>query len=93
MQEPYDVTGHVNIQLEVAEDTPCIVLHSEGMYLGEVSLDGVEQPGGHLSTLQQCEACLTFDNICNNIACMWYATVFQSIYACCFALACAWVRL
>ena len=52
MQEPYDVTGHVNIQLEVAEDTPCIVLHSEGMYLGEVSLDGVEQPGGHLSTLQ-----------------------------------------
>lgn len=49
MQEPYDVTGHVNIQLEVAEDTPCIVLHSEGMYLGEVSLDGVEQPGVQLT--------------------------------------------
>ena len=53
MQEPYDVIGHVDIQLEVAEDTPCIVLHSEGMYLGEVSLDGVGQPGGHLR-MQQC---------------------------------------
>ena len=55
MQEPYDVIGHVDIQLEVAEDTPCIVLHSAGMNLGEVSLDGARQPGGHLSLLQQCK--------------------------------------
>ena len=53
MQEPYDVIGHVDIQLEVAEDTPCIVLHSQGMSMGDVSLDGVVQPGGHLSPLQQ----------------------------------------
>ena len=53
MQEPYDVIGHVNIQLEVAEDTPCIVLHTQGMSMGDVSLDGAMQTGGHLTPLQE----------------------------------------
>ena len=45
LQEPFAVTGTVQIQLHVKEDTPCIVLHTSRMNISAVSLLDQEGPG------------------------------------------------
>ena len=45
LEEPFAVTGTVQIQLDVKEDTPCIVLHTSRMNISAVSLSNQEEPG------------------------------------------------
>lgn len=45
LEEPFAVSGMVHIQLEVEEDTPCIVLHNSRMNISAVSLSGQGGPG------------------------------------------------
>ena len=45
LEEPYTVTGTVQIQLSVTEDTPCVVLHTSRMNISAVSILGQSVPG------------------------------------------------
>ena len=45
LEEPFTVTGAVQIQLDVQEDTPCVVLHTSRMNISAVSLLGQAEPG------------------------------------------------
>lgn len=38
LQPPYTVTGEVDIQLQAAEATPCVVLHANGLQVQSVEL-------------------------------------------------------
>ncbi len=45
LDEPYTVTGTVQIQLDVMEDTPCVALHTSRMNISAVSVLGLSGPG------------------------------------------------
>ena len=45
LEEPFAVTGTANVQLDVKEDTPCIVLHTSRMNISAVSLSNQKGPG------------------------------------------------
>lgn len=45
LEEPFAVTGTVQIQLDVKDDTPCIVLHTSRMNISAVSLSNQKGPG------------------------------------------------
>jgi hypothetical protein len=38
LQEPFAVTGQVDIQLQASEATPCVVLHANGIDIQSVEL-------------------------------------------------------
>lgn len=38
LQQPYEVTGQVDIQLQPSEATPCVVLHANGINIQSVEL-------------------------------------------------------
>lgn len=48
LDEPYIVTGTVQIQLDVMDDTPCVVLHTSRMNISAVSVLGLPGPGNLL---------------------------------------------
>ena len=45
LEEPYTVTGTVQIELNVMEDTPCVVLHTSRMNISSVSVVGESLSG------------------------------------------------
>ena len=45
LEEPYTVTGTVQIQLDVMQVTPCVVLHTSRMNISAVSVRGQSIPG------------------------------------------------
>ena len=45
LEEPFTVTGTTQIQLDVQEDMPCVVLHTSRLNISAVSLLGQTAPG------------------------------------------------
>lgn len=45
LQEPFAITGVVHIQLDVEQDTPCIVVHTSRMNISSISLSDQEGSG------------------------------------------------
>lgn len=61
LEEPYTVVGNVRIHLNMSEAAPCVVLHSSGMTVANIRLEGGSTAGE--SILRNASALLTLNAV------------------------------
>lgn len=83
LEEPYTVAGTVKIQLNMTEQSPCVVLHSSGMTVGQVSLEGRSTVGETSSCAAPVHSlCIRSDTTSRSAVYTYHARVSSPVLMC-----------